>query len=172
MSWGEVPSLHPGLHPTVEVPAAVRTRVMMAQDVPAWQIVSYHLLSSLLPPELSRLAFSRTSTARFPSTSWAELKFVMTRAGIPRQRSTATTRTPAQPWSTNGTRTPSLTCAGDASKHPALAVFHRPGPGLAPLPEDRNTAGPSTWRNAIREGLGPTTSQHPPVVIGVHLGHR
>lgn len=70
-----------------------RGRPRTSQDGPGCPgtsrlISSYHLLSSLRRPELSRLASSRTSTARFPSTSWAELKLVMTRAGIPRQRST------------------------------------------------------------------------------------
>lgn len=57
-----------------------------------WEMLllgSYQVLSFLsLLSKLSSLSFSRTSTERFPSTSWAEEKLVMTRVGIPRQRST------------------------------------------------------------------------------------
>lgn len=52
----------------------------------------------------------------------------------------------------------------------ALAVLDRPRPGLAPLLEDGNAAGPTAWRNAVGIGLHPPTDQHAPVVVGVHLG--
>lgn len=70
----------------MEVPNVSR-RLGLASDCPACVGSSYHVLSCL--PRLSSRSFSRMSTDRFPSTSWAEMKFVMTRVGIPRQRSTA-----------------------------------------------------------------------------------
>lgn len=62
----------------------------------------------------------------------------------------------------------SLTCAGDGSKHPALAIFDRPH-GLAPLLEDRHAAGPSIRCDSISVRLLPATGQHTPVTVGVHL---
>lgn len=43
----------------------------------------------------------------------------------------------------------SLTCARHTSKHPALAVLHRPGTRAAPLPKDRDTAGPFAWNHSF-----------------------
>lgn len=63
----------------------------------------------------------------------------------------------------------SLTCAGDASKHPALAIFNRLHPGLAPLSEDRHAAGPPIRCDSIRVRLLPATGQHAPVTVRVHL---
>lgn len=63
----------------------------------------------------------------------------------------------------------SLTCAGDGSKHPALAIFDRPHPGLAPLLEDRHAAGPSIRCDSISVRLFPATGQHTPVAVRVHL---
>lgn len=131
---------------------------------------SYHTLSCL--PPLSRRSFSRMSTERLASTSWAELKLVMTRVGTPRQRSTAEDTAVKgrahEAWPSRE----GLTRAGDGGKHPALAVLHRPGPGLGPPPEDGNAAAPPAGRDAVRVGLRPAAGQHAPVVVGVHLGDR
>lgn len=62
-----------------------------------------------------------------------------------------------------------LTCAGDRSEHPALAIFDRSGPGLAPLFEDRHAASPSIRCNSVRVRLMPLTGQNTPVSIRVHL---
>ena len=63
----------------------------------------------------------------------------------------------------------SLTCAGDGSEHPALAIFDRPRPGLTPLLEDWDAAGPSVRCNSIGVLLVPATGQHTPVSVRVHL---
>lgn len=62
-----------------------------------------------------------------------------------------------------------LTCAGDGSKHPALAIFDWPYPGLAPLLEDRHAASPSIRCDSISVRLLPATGQHTTVTVRVHL---
>lgn len=95
-SFGEIISLHPGLNPTVKVPKSMRREVdhslhkMNFHQIVLFKISvcvrPYHLLSFVSAG--SSLSFSIMSIERFPSTSWAESKLVMTRDGIPRQRIT------------------------------------------------------------------------------------
>lgn len=95
----------------------------------------------------------------------------MTRVGIPRQRSTEdhTRRHGDSRVHAPHAHSQGLTCAGDASKHPALAVLDGPGPGLAPLLEDGHAAAPAAGRDAADVGLAPAPGQDAPVVIGVDL---
>lgn len=63
----------------------------------------------------------------------------------------------------------SLTCAGDSSKHPALAIFDRPEASLAPLSEDLDAASPVIWWDSISVRLRPSTGQHTSVTVSVDL---
>lgn len=66
----------------------------------------------------------------------------------------------------------SLTCAGDSSQHPALAIFDWPGPSLAPLSEDGDTASPAIRCDAVIVWLLPLTGKYAPVTVCIHLDGR
>lgn len=118
--------------------------------------------------------------------SCAELKLVITREGIPSDRSAAsqgagedsgcsgdgssgTLQLPTDPSKARPTQ---RTCVEGPSKDPALAILDWPEASAFPLLEDLHAAIPAPWVLATSVVATPVPSEHPTVIVAIDLGRK
>lgn len=95
ITFWEILSVHPGLYPTMKIPEKMENNsdTLRVSKIESTQSTTEHGLyqiMSFLPSDTpSSCSLNRQSTLMLPSVSWAELKFVTHRVGMPKQRRTA-----------------------------------------------------------------------------------
>lgn len=185
VAWRQVWTSHPAVVPHVEVPSG-KGQVLIRQRVHVGsrqhrndEDRTYQMESALRCSIGSRFSSRYTSVVKETSVSWAELKLVTVRPGMPKHRKTDKK---IDWYGASGQylrnvylsqrhvgRIKSPTCRENTSKDPALAVLDRGALVFMVLLQDFHTPAPNCWTGSIRVDSRPVSRHDAAIIYRVDL---